>query len=232
MTNLTDSEAIEALFDSTSGRLTFSPSLNSSKQDENLSSYHLSSSPVPFPSSTSKSSSSSTCLAPHRAPLTSTVNLAQNLDCYSSSLVTNSIQSNSLHLSQAPSFNPNYSPIFASQEPTLCRSISCFDLIGTVGCGSYGKVLLGNLSSETTGSSSLHAIKVLRKRDMHRDGVEEVKRELRALRWIADTIKYNDATHSQTIQGVSFLQKMSETFQNDNYVFIVLVRHIFTDSGL
>lgn len=225
MPDLTDSEAIEALFDSTSGHLAFSPSLNFSKQDTNTSYYHPKNSPVPFPLSTPKSSLS---LAPHKHPLqqnTSMLNLAQNsnLDCYSSTYFAHS------NPSQTPSFNPNYSPIFTSQEettasPVLCRSISCFDLIGTVGCGSYGKVLLGNLSNEATGSNSLHAIKVLSKRYMYRDGVEEVKRELRALRWIADTIKYSDAKKSQSFQGVSFLQKMSESFQNDNFVFLVLVR--------
>ncbi|KAE9406528.1 hypothetical protein BT96DRAFT_220628 [Gymnopus androsaceus JB14] len=101
MPDLTDSEAIEALFDSTSGHLAFSPSLNFSKQDTNTSYYHPKNSPVPFPLSTPKSSLS---LAPHKHPLqqnTSMLNLAQNsnLDCYSS---TNFAHSNP---SQTPSFN-------------------------------------------------------------------------------------------------------------------------------
>ncbi|KAJ3798258.1 hypothetical protein GGU11DRAFT_781517 [Lentinula aff. detonsa] len=60
---------------------------------------------------------------------------------------------------------------------------------------------------------------------MHRDGVEEVKRELRALRWIADTVNYAGATRQPQNSSVMFLQKMSESFQNESFVFIVLVNH-------
>uniref|UniRef100_A0A0W0FBB1 non-specific serine/threonine protein kinase n=1 Tax=Moniliophthora roreri TaxID=221103 RepID=A0A0W0FBB1_MONRR len=104
---------------------------------------------------------------------------------------------------ECPSPKPDSSP-----KPLLNPSISRFHLMGTLGCGAYGKVLLGYLGDDTNSGNNLHAIKVLRKADMNQYGVEEVKRELRALRWIADT------------DQAPFLQKMTASFQNERFVFI------------
>ncbi|KAK7062855.1 hypothetical protein VNI00_000351 [Paramarasmius palmivorus] len=120
-------------------------------------------------------------------------------------------------ISDLPSISdecPSPKSAFSPPKPLLNPSISCFHLMGTLGCGAYGKVLLGYLGDDNdTSGNNLHAIKVLRKADMSRYGVEEVKRELRALRWIADT------------DGTSFLQKMTTSFQNERFVFMVLEYH-------
>lgn len=239
MPDLTESEAIKALFESTSDYLPFSHNPRSSTQDGNSPSSSLPRrSPLPLCKSLQHNS---TCLASD--PLRSTDPLLQHpsLNLSQASPITyfypNGFFDNVAQSSSAPPSDvsppfPTHS--FASElwaqhvDPTLsspapCGSISCFDLVGTIGCGSYGKVLLGSISNESTGGSVLRAIKVMRKHDIHEDGVEEVKRELRALRWIADTARYVDATQQPQNCGVSFLQKMIESFQNEEFVFIVLV---------
>ncbi|KAF5365326.1 hypothetical protein D9758_005417 [Tetrapyrgos nigripes] len=100
------------------------------------------------------------------------------------------------------------------------RSLSDIDLLGTIGCGAYGKVLLGHLHENTTPDTprKLCAIKVLRKTGMKQNETEEVKRELRTLRWIKGLDDANG-------RGVNFLQTMSESFQNDQFVFMILEYH-------
>ncbi|KAJ4001905.1 hypothetical protein F5050DRAFT_1707841 [Lentinula boryana] len=236
MKDFTELEAIQALLDSTSQPSKPSPNTRSSiqQQDENTPTTDCPAQDSPLPSSVMRKPSYSS------SPFNATRNIlpsgaSQNACFYPNGILDNVLPSSLTSTPDVP-LVPSlmHSPIFAPQEPlvdltppspTLCRSISCFDLVGTIGCGSYGKVLLGNISNGSTGSSSLHAIKVLRKRDMHRDGVEEVKRELRALRWIADTVNYAGATRQPQNSSVMFLQKMSESFQNESFVFIVLEYH-------
>ncbi|PBK63172.1 hypothetical protein ARMSODRAFT_545049 [Armillaria solidipes] len=91
-------------------------------------------------------------------------------------------------------------------------SISTFDIIGTLGRGTYGKVLLGTRPD----GCGLRAIKVLQKSGMHRYGMEEVQRELRTLQLIAE--------QPMSRSGAAFLQNMVEAFENERFVFIVLVR--------
>lgn len=91
-------------------------------------------------------------------------------------------------------------------------SISTFDIIGTLGRGTYGKVLLGTRPDDC----GLRAIKVLQKSRMHRYGMEEVQRELRTLQLIAE--------QPVSRSGAPFLQNMVEAFENERFVFIVLVR--------
>ncbi|KAJ3731486.1 hypothetical protein DFJ43DRAFT_414308 [Lentinula guzmanii] len=236
MKDFTELEAIQALLDSTSQHSEPSPNTRSSiqQQDENTPTTDCPAQDSPLSSSVMRKPSYSS------SPFDATRNISpsgasQNACFYPNGFLDNVLPSSLTSTPDVP-LVPSlmHPPILAPQEPlvdltppspALCRSISCFDLVGTIGCGSYGKVLLGNISNGSTGSSSLHAIKVLRKRDMHRDGVEEVKRELRALRWIADTVNYAGATRQPQNSSVMFLQKMSESFQNENFVFIVLEYH-------
>ncbi len=107
--------------------------------------------------------------------------------------------------------NPNLSSL---AETSLPSSISSFEIIGTLGRGTYGKVLLGSHAR----APGLHAIKVLQKTGMHRYGIEEVERELRTLR------SFSDASASDP--RTAFLQNMLGTFSDDRFVFIVLVREL------
>ncbi|KAK0205461.1 kinase-like domain-containing protein [Desarmillaria ectypa] len=97
--------------------------------------------------------------------------------------------------------------------PNLPPSISAFDIIGTLGRGSYGKVLLGTRPD----GCGLRAIKVLQKSGIHRYGLEEVHRELRTLQLIAE--------QPMSRSGAAFLQKIVESFENERFVFIVLEYH-------
>ncbi|KAL0576118.1 hypothetical protein V5O48_005865 [Marasmius crinis-equi] len=102
----------------------------------------------------------------------------------------------------------------------LKPSISSFSIVGTLGSGAHGKVLLGHLGGQSN-TRELHAIKVLRRDGSNRFGVEEVKRELKTLRWITETSGSRNAGN----RGIKFLQRMTESFKNDRYVFIVLEYH-------
>ncbi|KAG7442928.1 kinase-like protein [Guyanagaster necrorhizus] len=95
----------------------------------------------------------------------------------------------------------------------LPPSILAFDIIGTLGRGTYGKVLLGTRPD----GSGLRAIKVLQKSGMHRYGMEEVRRELRTLQLIAE--------QPMSTSGAVFLQNMVESFENERFVFIVFEYH-------
>ncbi|KAK0223983.1 hypothetical protein IW262DRAFT_867380 [Armillaria fumosa] len=101
----------------------------------------------------------------------------------------------------------------STDSSNVPSSISTFDIIGTLGRGTYGKVLLGTRPDDC----GLRAIKVLQKSGMHRYGMEEVQRELRTLQLIAE--------QPISRSGAAFLQNMVEAFENERFVFIVLVRH-------
>ncbi|KAG7095632.1 hypothetical protein E1B28_006355 [Marasmius oreades] len=120
---------------------------------------------------------------------------------------------------ESPDLRSSHASPGLSRNEQFDVSISGFTLVRTLGCGAYGKVLLGHLDSHY--ARNLHAIKFLRKGDMNRYGAEEVKRELRTLRWIADTTK----SHTTGNRDVLFLQKMTQSFQNERYAFIVLEYH-------
>ncbi|KAJ4490388.1 hypothetical protein J3R30DRAFT_3421265 [Lentinula aciculospora] len=242
MPNITEAEAIGALFDSTSEYFTFSPRTKSYEQHENtLFKFPLQDPPfTPSDSHKPNYSSSHSNLSQDAATSLqqhSFLDVSPITPFHANDFPNDIVTSSSTLPSNVPSTPSSvHSPFFKSREPlanptpsspALYGSISCFDLVGTIGCGSYGKVLLGSISNNTTGIGTLYAIKVLRKRDMHNDGVEEVKRELRALRWIADSVKYVGGTQQSQDQnaGVTFLQKMSESFQNESFVFIILEFH-------
>ncbi|KAF9017735.1 hypothetical protein BDZ89DRAFT_369127 [Hymenopellis radicata] len=109
--------------------------------------------------------------------------------------------------------NPNLSSL-AETSIAFPSSISSFEIIGTLGRGTYGKVLLGSHAR----APGLQAIKVLQKTGMHRYGIEEVERELRTLRSFSDT---------SADPRTAFLQNMLGTFSDERFVFIVLVREPF-----
>ncbi|KAL0071221.1 hypothetical protein AAF712_001787 [Marasmius tenuissimus] len=108
------------------------------------------------------------------------------------------------------------SPLSDTASSPVKNSLLSFGIIGALRSGECGKVLLGH-SGGPSGARTLHAIKVLRKDGLDRYGVEEVKRELRTLRVIAEVSRLQE----DSVQGVGFLQTMSESFQNDRYVVIV-----------
>lgn len=111
-----------------------------------------------------------------------------------------------------------------TSQPSTCSpvasSISSYNIIGTLGRGSYGNVLLGRLKTDAYGD--MRAIKVLRKNSMDQHGLEEAHRELGTLRWIADRMRSSD----ECLPGVGFLQRMLESFHDDQFMFIVLVSHL------
>ncbi|KAI1792429.1 hypothetical protein LXA43DRAFT_341555 [Ganoderma leucocontextum] len=95
-------------------------------------------------------------------------------------------------------------------------SLSTLTFLGTLGRGGYGKVLLAQ--SSHTGNDPLQlAVKVLAKRRMTLDDVQEVKMEVQLLR--ALSLTKGDAV------GTAFLQRMHGAFQTKEHVFIIMVRH-------
>lgn len=111
-------------------------------------------------------------------------------------------------------------------QPT---TIPSYEFMGTLGQGTYGKVLLGCRSDDS--NSELRAIKVMPKRDIRRYGAREVVKELGALRLVSQTgLPLDgggdnvDREKSGDWGGIQFLQHLVETFQDDGHVFIVLVR--------
>ncbi|KAK1236244.1 hypothetical protein PQX77_000506 [Marasmius sp. AFHP31] len=112
------------------------------------------------------------------------------------------------------------SPLSGTASSPVKNSLLSFDIIGALRAGECGKVLLGHSGGQSR-ARSLHAIKVLRKDGLDRYGVEEVKRELRTLRVIAEKSRLQTGY----VRGVEFLQTMSESFQNNQYVVVVSDYH-------
>lgn len=108
----------------------------------------------------------------------------------------------------------------SSPSSRISHSISSFSLIGTLGYGSYGKVLLGCLKDTSRGD--LCAIKVIRKSaPNNRFGSpdSEVQREITTLEWIAARIRQA----GPVFPSVHFLQNTFGHFQDDMNAFIILV---------
>lgn len=104
-------------------------------------------------------------------------------------------------------------------------SISCYDLVSTLGRGSYGTVLLAHQKDDQRRIP--YAMKVLRKVGMAPSGTQEILRELKTLGLINQKLLCSDAysyPRCSDDDGLVFMQRFTESFQNDNYVFIVLVR--------
>lgn len=100
-----------------------------------------------------------------------------------------------------------------------CSSISCYDLISILGRGAYGTVLLAHRKGDPRRIP--YAIKVLQKASIAPYGTQEIVRELKTLTLIAQ--KPLSPSRSPSINGFAFMQRLAESFQNDKYVFIVLV---------
>ncbi|KAG5639759.1 hypothetical protein H0H81_000039 [Sphagnurus paluster] len=102
--------------------------------------------------------------------------------------------------------------------PPTClkRSITAYGIIGTLGRGTYGKVVLGCLKDDFDGD--LYAIKIVPKA-----GTRSNIPELAILEFISNISKIKDGDRDKW--GVAFLQRMRETLHSDESFFIVLVRH-------
>jgi serine/threonine protein kinase len=93
--------------------------------------------------------------------------------------------------------------------------------MGTLGRGTYGKVMLAHLKKHPDGN--LYAVKMLRKAEMiHYDNVA-LAGELDTLQMVANASSQEymgqDSTH-----GGLFLQRLADHFQDERFYFIVLVR--------
>ncbi|KAF8651512.1 hypothetical protein AX16_004708 [Volvariella volvacea WC 439] len=106
-----------------------------------------------------------------------------------------------------------------------------YRFMGTIGQGSYGKVLLGYRDDDP--HEEIRAVKVMPKRHIRRFGVNEIVKELTALRLVAQTMEYSSLEDGGLSgcqmdgdkEGIQFLQKLVESFQDPGYVFIVLEYH-------
>jgi hypothetical protein len=96
----------------------------------------------------------------------------------------------------------------SSIEP---RSIVSYGIMGTLGRGTYGKVLLAYLKTRPDGD--LYAVKMLRKN-------ETPAGELNTLQMVANA----EEIAEDGVHGALFLQRLADHFQNDRFHFIVLVR--------
>lgn len=100
--------------------------------------------------------------------------------------------------------------------------LSSLNFFGTIGRGGYGKVLLAEHAPDagiTSGHGSQVAVKVLAKKGMNMDDVQELKTEVRALREIAW-----GPVASPYGCGSEFQQKLQGVFQTREHVFIIMVR--------
>ncbi len=100
--------------------------------------------------------------------------------------------------------------------------LSSLNFLGTIGRGGYGKVLLAEHAPDagiTSGHGSQVAVKVLAKKGMNMDDVQELKTEVRVLREIAW-----GPVASPHGRGSEFQQKLQGAFQTREHVFIIMVR--------
>ncbi|OBZ66819.1 Ribosomal protein S6 kinase beta-1 [Grifola frondosa] len=105
-----------------------------------------------------------------------------------------------------------------AEEPVSPPSKS-LTFLGTLGRGGYGKVLLAKLARSCNDSDIAQvAVKVLGKKCMRRDDVQELRSELAILQAIKTYAADDNA-------GIGFLQKMKSTFQAQGHVFIVMEYH-------
>ena len=102
----------------------------------------------------------------------------------------------------------------SSIEP---RSILSYGIMGTLGRGSYGKVLLAYLKTHPDGD--LYAVKILRKPQKIQHDNVALAGELNTLQMVANSSSYED-----NIYGGLFLQRLVDHFQDDGFHFIIMVR--------
>ncbi|KAJ8454731.1 hypothetical protein ONZ51_g12862 [Trametes cubensis] len=99
-------------------------------------------------------------------------------------------------------------------------SISELLILGTLGRGGYGKVLLAERCFSGTVNSTQVAVKVLSKKHMAQDDVQELKTEVQILRQLAREAR-TDPEHG----AASFVQNMQSVFQTKEHVFITIDHH-------
>lgn len=107
----------------------------------------------------------------------------------------------------------------SSIEP---RSIVSYGILGTLGRGTYGKVLLAYLKKRPDGD--LYAVKMLRKTEMIQYGRVALAGELDTLQMVANASSL-DHIGEDGIHGEPFLQRLADHFQDDKFYFIVLEYH-------
>ncbi|KAF8065159.1 hypothetical protein FPV67DRAFT_171778 [Lyophyllum atratum] len=91
--------------------------------------------------------------------------------------------------------------------------ILSYGIIGTIGKGTYGKVVLACLKDDWDGD--LYAVKIVRTQGKH-----EIEAELATLQLISGT------SRTSNDDGLLFLQRIQEAFRDEASLFIVLVRHL------
>lgn len=102
-------------------------------------------------------------------------------------------------------------------------SIVSYGILGTLGRGTYGKVLLAYLKKRPDGD--LYAVKMLRKTEMIQYGRVALAGELDTLQMVANASSL-DHIGENGIHGEPFLQRLADHFQDDKFYFIVLVRGV------
>ncbi|KAI0672206.1 kinase-like domain-containing protein [Trametes maxima] len=124
------------------------------------------------------------------------------------------------------SFQNDSSAAADSDHPaSVTFSLSSLRLLGTIGRGGYGKVLLAECTPNSEfefygGSHAQVAVKVLSKKHMTIDDVQELKTEVRALREIgrSSSLVFPES-------GVEFIQALCGVFQTQEHVYIIMERH-------
>ncbi|TFK67641.1 kinase-like protein [Pluteus cervinus] len=97
---------------------------------------------------------------------------------------------------------------------------------GMIGQGTYGRVLLGYRNDRC---DQLRAVKVVSKANLKSTGFSEIAHELSALRFIAQTMASLESASGgdspNQRDGIQFLQRLTESYQDEDNVFIVLEYH-------
>ncbi|EGO01245.1 hypothetical protein SERLA73DRAFT_179378 [Serpula lacrymans var. lacrymans S7.3] len=131
----------------------------------------------------------------------------------------------SLTLVQSPPF---LARTLSQTLPDLC-SLKSYRLLGTLGRGTYGKVMLSCFSVNKSPGRQC-AMKVLQKRSMTLQRAKGIKGELTVLKSVAEAISLNRRVHKcgfddESLRGVSFLQNTLACFQDDEFVYMILEYH-------
>jgi hypothetical protein len=95
--------------------------------------------------------------------------------------------------------------------------------MGTLGQGSYGKVMLAYLKKRP--DEGLYAVKMLRKTETVQYSKEAPTGELDTLQMVANASSVRHI-NEDGIHGGRFLQRLADHFQDDRFNFIVLVRKL------
>lgn len=99
--------------------------------------------------------------------------------------------------------------------PLIAPSVSSFTFYGTLGCGSYGKVLLAHVREEPLGI--LRAVKIIPKRKEPFHGTR-ILRESEILSSLAQSF-----AHTTQPSPLSFLQRLIYSVESERHLFLVLV---------